>query len=73
MSPRKVLGRDGTRVLVDLDRQRRGVRLGATVDGDSVSPALPVDAFIEAGLFDEAVDDPEAVLAKLGQPPDGLP
>ncbi len=74
LSPRKVIGRDGDRVLVDLDQQQHGVDLGAVVlDDGRVSPALPLERFVEAGLYDQPEPDPEAVLRKVGDPPNGLP
>jgi hypothetical protein len=72
--PRKVIGRDGDRVLVDLDEEQHGVPLGAVVlDDGRVSPALPVDAFDAAGLYDQEEPDPSGVVRRVGNPPPGLP
>ncbi len=74
MSPRKVIGRDGDRVLVDLDEQQDGVELGTTVaDDGTVTPALPLLAYDAAGLYDQPVLNPEEVLRKVGNPACGLP
>ena len=71
---RKVVGRDGDRVLVDLDTTQRGVDLGAVVlDDGRVSPALPLLAFDAAGKYDQEEPDPDGVLGKVGEPPPGLP
>lgn len=75
---RRVVGRDGDRMLVDLDRTWQPgpvkVPLGAVVlDDGSVSPALPLDAFAAAGQYDQPEPDPEQVLRKVGEPPTGLP
>lgn len=71
---RRVVGRDGDRVLVDLDREQRGVPLGAVVlDSGAVSPALPLDAFDAAGKYDQPEPDASAALRKVGDPPNGLP
>ena len=69
---RRVIGRDGDRVLVDLGVTQRGVPLGAVVlDDGTVSPALPVERFAEAGLYDQPADD--TALDTVGDPPPGLP
>lgn len=60
----KVIGRDGRRMLVDLERTENGVALGCVVDGPStVSPALPLEQLDAAGQYDQPFTQQEADVA----------